>query len=132
MRQKVFIKYLFTISLISGICLLYLNALEAFKEAALFNWGIWLFFILLTTAIYSVGKKLSASKDINAYTRMIFSFMVLKMFLCIIFVLAFYKLQNPSKKTFLIPFFLIYLTFTSFEVIIMSRLGKNKVDNGIQ
>lgn len=132
MKQKVFLKNLLLVSLISGICLLFLNGLDAFSEAAAFNWGIWLFFVLFTTAIFYFGKQSAASKDINAYTRMIFSFMALKMFSCIIFVLAYYKLASPEKKTFLIPFFLIYLTFTTFEVILMSRLGKNNADNGIK
>lgn len=115
-----------------AIFLLGLNSLSAMQAYAGFGWLVLLFFILLTMGLFFAGRKLSMSRDINAYTRMILLFLGLKMFLCIMLVLTYYNLAKPEGKTFLLPFFLIYLTFTIFEVIITSRLGRNNANNGIK
>ncbi len=125
MTLKSFLSSLGIISISTAVILYFLNTMTVFEESAAFTWGVLLFFIALSIGIYFSGKNLSTSKDQNAYTRMILGFMMLKMMLCILMVLAYYKLANPTGKTFIIPFFFIYITYTVFEVVLMSRLGRN-------
>jgi hypothetical protein len=51
--------------------------------------------------------------------------MITKMFLCILLVAIYSKVQQPTNNYFLIPFFSIYIIYTIFEVHLMTIIGKN-------
>ena len=85
-----------------------------------------LFFASLTAGIYFPSAKASLSKDKNAFTRLVMLFTFVKMFLTAGLIIGYHQVFQPTDNFFLIPFFLIYIVFTSFETVFMSKLGKVK------
>lgn len=127
MKQSKFFGILISISTVLAAFFLWLNRFPQFSVSQYFTWGILAFFILLTLAIYYVGKQLAVSNDKYAYNRLILLVVMTKMMLCVLFVVVYIKEMEPTNKFFLIPFFLIYFVYTIFEVVIMTKLGHTKL-----
>ena len=84
------------------------------------------FFVLLSIFMYFLGIKAAVSKDKNAFTRLIILITFVKMLLTVILVIVYQRVIKPEGIGFVIPFFLVYIVYTAFEVIFLSKLGKIK------
>jgi hypothetical protein len=76
--------------------------------------------------IWHVGQNAALSDNKNIFTSLILGFIFGKMFLCVIFVLIYSKTVLPETKYFLVPFFIIYLAYTVFETMILTKLARLK------
>jgi len=83
-------------------------------------------FTLVAIFLFNIGAKTALSKDKNAFTRVIMSSTFIKMFLALIIVVVYHYYEKPEGAFFVIPFFVIYFTFTIFETRFLSKLGKIK------
>lgn len=50
-----------------------------------------------------------------------------KLVCCVVIVLVYDRAFKPENKAYLIPFFVIYLAYTVFEVIMLTKANK-KID----
>ena len=82
------------------------------------------FFFLLSLAMFFTSAKAAVSKDKNSFTRLIMVFTMVKLFLTVIIVVLYQRLAKPENVIFILPFFIIYIAFTVFETIFMTKLGK--------
>lgn len=76
--------------------------------------------------MFLLAIKAAVSKDKNAFTSLIIGFTFAKLLLTVALVLVYKKIANPEGALFLVPFFLIYIVFTIFETVFMTKLGKIK------
>ena len=76
--------------------------------------------------MFLIAAKAAVSKDKNAFTRLIMIFTMSKMLLTIILIVAYKKIVDPENTFFVFPFFGIYIAYTVFETIFMTKLGKVK------
>lgn len=106
--------------------LLFLHIFEPFASFKIISLVTLGFFLLISVALYFMAAKAALSPDKNAFTRLIMSFTFGKMLLTIVLIIAFHKILKPDSLYYLIPFFFIYIVFTVFETIFMTRLGKIK------
>ena len=81
-------------------------------------------FTLLSTGVYFMAAKAAISKDKNAFTRLIMGLTFAKLILTLILVIAYQRLAHPGSLFFIIPFFLIYMAYTIFETMYLTKLGK--------
>lgn len=84
------------------------------------------FFILLSILIYFLATKAAQSNNLNAFTHLIMYNLMLKLFFSVIIVAFYYYLVKPSERLFIVPFVIIYLIFTIFEAIFLSRQARQK------
>jgi hypothetical protein len=84
------------------------------------------FFVFLSAGMYFPAAKAAISKDKNAFTRLIMMFTFGKLLLTVVLVIGYQKLSRPPDNFFLLPFFLVYIAFTIFETIFLTKLGKIK------
>ena len=122
-------RFFFQLSLITAgvlLILLFLHIFQPFAPFKIISLVTLSFFVLLSVAMYLLAAKAALSKDKNAFTRLIMVFTFGKMLLTVALIIAFQKLLKPDSTYYLIPFFFIYIVFTVFETIFMSRLGKIK------
>ena len=82
------------------------------------------FFVLLSIFVYQLSKRMAKSQDLNAFTRLIMYNMMIKLFMSIFIVLIYYKVVEPSERLFILPFIIIYLIFTIFEAIFLSKQAR--------
>lgn len=124
MTEKAFYTQLFYVTLISiGLlipCYLFLP-IRPFMSLGII--GL-VFFVLLAIFVFKLSLKVAESKDLNAFTRLIMYNLMIKLFMSIFIVLIYYKVVEPTERLFILPFIVIYLIFTIFEAMFLSRQAR--------
>ncbi|MEM7575742.1 MAG: hypothetical protein AAF433_22755 [Bacteroidota bacterium] len=91
-------------------------------------------FILLSLAMYYLGDRTAKATNRHLFTSVTMGFTFLKMMASAGLILVYALLFEPADKLFVLPFFLIYLLYSAFELIFMIKLarqpGNNKVGEG--
>ncbi|MEM6723589.1 MAG: hypothetical protein AAF598_06095 [Bacteroidota bacterium] len=90
-----------------------------------FGWVTWLVFTVISYLMYLLGKRSVSSNQKGAFINMSMFFNGLKIGVSIILVLCYLRLFKPASQLFLIPFFLVYVLFTIFEIYFLSKLAKS-------
>lgn len=85
--------------------------------------GIFILLALLSIGIFWVGKRTAAAKNKFLFGNAFMGLTMVKLFLCGGVAAAYILLGAPENKLFIIPFFLIYLSFTLLEVVALVRLA---------
>jgi hypothetical protein len=80
--------------------------------------------VLLSIFVFKLSLKVAESKDLNAFTRLIMYNLMIKLFMSIFIVLIYYKVVEPTERLFILPFIVIYLIFTIFEAMFLSRQAR--------
>lgn len=126
MSKSQFFKSLITITFSLAIIIFLLAIIPLFQGHQIFSWVCLGFFLFFTIGVYFLANKAAHSPNLNDLTSVIVGVIFLKMVFIIIIVLIYKKTMNPDSPWFLVPFFLIYLVFTIFEVYFMTKLAKTK------
>ncbi|NNF34416.1 MAG: hypothetical protein HKN68_09930 [Saprospiraceae bacterium] len=124
MTERAFYTQLFYVTLVSiGLlipCYLFLP-IRPFMSLGII--GL-VFFVLLSIFVFKLSLKVAESKDLNAFTRLIMYNLMIKLFMSIFIVLIYYKVVEPTERLFILPFIVIYLIFTIFEAMFLSRQAR--------
>lgn len=83
-------------------------------------------FVGLSAALYELGIRAVESSNKNNFINVVMISVFLKMMLSLIMLFVYTKTVKPESKGFLIPFFIIYLVFTSLEIWALIRVGRTK------
>ncbi len=126
MENKSFFIQLSLVVLITSILLFVCyHLLPIMDHLALGIAGL-IFFILLSILIFFLATKAAKSTNLNAFTHLIMYNLMIKLFFSIIIVAVYYYLVKPAERLFIVPFVIIYLNFTIFEAIFLSRQARQK------
>jgi putative Ca2+/H+ antiporter (TMEM165/GDT1 family) len=88
------------------------------------NWVVSSLFILFSIVLF-VGAKLAApSENKSMFTGIVFGSIFSKIFLSVLILWVYKKVQNPSDSWFVAVFLIHYLVYTIFEVWFLLRLAK--------
>jgi len=126
MTKRSFYNQLTGLSLGVATLLIFLSFVPLFQVDISVSWVSLLFFILFTIAVFYVSEGAALSANPHTFTTVIMGVVIGKMFSSILIILLYIKLMNPESRYFLIPFFIIYFSFTIFELHFMTKLGKIK------
>lgn len=81
-------------------------------------------FSLFSLLTYLTSKKLEQSENRSSLLSLTFSNMLLKILLTAVVILIYYKFGQPESGLFVIPFIIIYIGFTVFEVYLFNSQVK--------
>lgn len=128
-----FYKYLLSLSLGLALLVFLSSFTTTFEEHQIFSWASLVFFISFTIGVYLLAERAAQSPNLSTFSSVILGVIFVKMLFIILIVLIYKKAVNPSSAWFLLPFFVIYLGFTIFEVYFMGKLGQVKPNkNNVQ
>ena len=96
------------------------------KNNANIAWWSLTLFIAISWLMYVLGKRAANSPDKYFFNNVIIGSMLFKMIFSVAILLIYKKTFHPEGKTFLIPFFIAYFTFTIFETYFMTQLTERK------
>lgn len=85
--------------------------------------GAILMFIVISLAMFYVGKHTAAAENKFAFTNALMGLTMLKLVLCGGIILTYVFLGAPENKLFVIPFFTSYLLYTALEVFFLVKLA---------
>ena len=114
---------LVTTVLVSGINYSVIEALslEDHNAVSLLGMG---FFILLCIGVYWLAKRASQSSNKYAFVRLVMINMMIKMFVSVIIIVAYTRLVEIDTNLFVLPFFIAYVLYTTFETYFLYQLSK--------
>ncbi|RLD21969.1 MAG: hypothetical protein DRI69_02585 [Bacteroidetes bacterium] len=73
---------------------------------------------------YFLGKRVAMSGARYVFIRMTIMLIFVKMFIGVGLVVYHVRIVLPENKLFIIPFLIIYLIFTIFEIYVLEKLGR--------
>jgi hypothetical protein len=105
--------------------------LQSFQN---FTWFSLLFFFLVTLITGYIGFR-SFEKTAHGFVSSVNGMMMIKLFLCIIFIIAYVVIAKPKTVVFISSFFFLYLIYTVFEIreliLAQKMLQKQKQDGNL-
>ncbi len=119
-----FFRQLGILGFIIALLLLALHQRPVFKAHEWLSWLSLAFFVGLSLLMYYFGQRAARSANKHTFTNVVLGFVIGKLFLSVMIIVLYNKLMQPEDKFFLVPFFLIYFSFTIFETYFMMQLGK--------
>ena len=119
-----FYRDLAMLSALGLLLTLVLNQLDLFQSAAKLSLLSLGFFILLTWIIFLLGKRAVVSRNPNSLTQVILGIFMLKLVSCAAIVVGYKRLADPPDNWFVVPFLLLYVLFTTFEVRLFNQLNR--------
>ena len=111
-----------TLGLLAGLQA-WVPKLEAFSTFTIISVAV---FSAVVGLAYVVGSRVARSNSKGRFVQLIMFLVLIKMMICILLVVFHVKLNEPSNKLFVLPFLLVYLIFTIFEVITLEKLARLK------
>lgn len=126
MNRRKFSFQLLALTILLTTGMMALQMLPSFSDFVgfyLFTIG---FFFSLSLLMFFSSAKAAVSKDKNAFTRLIMVFTMVKLFLTIAIIITYKIWIKPEGVLFVLPFFIIYIAYTVFETLFMTKLGKVK------
>ncbi|MFK8102998.1 MAG: hypothetical protein AB8G15_10755 [Saprospiraceae bacterium] len=119
-----FFTQLSIISLIVAAILFGLHTLPKIGVHQLFSWTSLGLFVVLSIVMYFTGKYAALSDNKNDFTLLMMGFIIGKLILCGMIILGYNSVFEPSSNLFLIPFLVVYLFFTPYELYFLIKLGR--------
>ena len=126
MRAQTFYKQLGVITILSAIAIYFVHQIPILTPYSLLSYLSMGLFVGLCILMFYVGRKAALSENKNNFTNAFLIFLMLKLFSCAILVIVYFKVVEPASKLFVLPFFGLYVIYTTFEVIFLSKLGRLK------
>lgn len=102
------------------------QVLPGFAEHSKFALVSILIFAAVCVGLFFAGKKSAVSEQKFAFNNLVLSSVFGKMVLAIALLFMYRSIAAPSNNHFVLIFLLIYVVFTVFEVIFMSKLARLK------
>ncbi|MEM9835522.1 MAG: hypothetical protein AAF828_03415 [Bacteroidota bacterium] len=81
-------------------------------------------FFLLSVLVFFLGRRTARSDNKFAFNNLVMGVTISKMFLSGGVIAAYALLAKPTDKIFVLPFFLIYLLFTAYEVYVLMKMAR--------
>lgn len=133
MQARQFLMILCIISVITVIVFLIVHQfIPALQTHASFAYVTISMFVLFCLVAFVLSKKAIKSANKYRFIHILLMIIMGKMFLSLVMVLAYVKLFNPLDKLFVIPFFLIYLVYTAFEIYFLEKVAKEDEQHDLQ
>jgi hypothetical protein len=126
MSEKTYITYFLTLLILTALILICFQYIETLSRYSSLSWISLILFSAFSLFFYFGGKKTINSQDIHLFSKFFLSATVIKMLTSLTVILLYIFIVKPKDKLFIIPFFLVYLLFTIFEVYFMSKVGSKK------
>ncbi|MBX2814771.1 MAG: hypothetical protein KTR24_02195 [Saprospiraceae bacterium] len=111
------------ITLSGAVLILLLNQFPGLSRHQGLSWGSLAFFTLLTIAIYLIGSRAAHSSNPNSLTQLILAAVMIKLVSCAAIIIAYQELAKPNGNLFVIPFLVLYVVYTVYEVVLLNRLN---------
>jgi hypothetical protein len=84
-------------------------------------------FVSLSIGIYYLGVQAINSANKYSFNNLVVINMILKMIVSVLIILIYKQINEVESRGFIIPFLVIYLSYTIFETYFLTKLAKQSV-----
>lgn len=124
MESSAFYKSLSLVTIILMVILLAISYLPPFKGILAISFVSLAFFIALSIIVFYLGNAAAKSPNKNRLTQLIMILVFVKLFCCLFIIIIYDRLFEPRTNFYVLPFILIYIVFTVFEVNMLSKANR--------
>jgi hypothetical protein len=124
MTPKKFYIQLTILSSIVALLLTLLNSYNLISSHLSLSWISWGFFILFSVGLFYASAKSAKSENKNLFGQIFLLSIFFKMLFCATMLIAYMLVTEPKTAYFALPFLLVYLVFTIYEVYFVTKLAK--------
>jgi hypothetical protein len=129
MTWKQFLYQLILVSLGAAAILFGIHFIPAMRPYDDFSIYCILFFVIFCQFIFLLGKIAVSSNNVNLFNFLIMALMFFKIIFSIAFIFIYKQNKEPETAFYIIPFLIVYIIYTIFEVYFMSKVGYKKPSN---
>lgn len=116
----------------TGLALFLLNNLPLFQTYQdLSLWSV-ILFVVISIVMFYIGRWGVEHSNKNIFTTLLFGFVAAKMFLSVVLLLVYHLFMEPANQFFILPFFLVYIVYTIFECVYLTKLNEGNSYAAIQ
>ncbi len=126
MTLRSFVSQLAALAVGVALLLILLHQLPQLGNNQSFSWISLSAFVVLSILMFVLGKWSAGDRNKSLFISMSILLGGSKMLLSVLLVIVYSKLMQPTSRAFVIPFFLVYLSFTIFETYFMMKLAQEK------
>lgn len=127
MKSSVFFKWLILLTLLLTILIFVLSFIHIFKDSLAISLSSIIFFVSLSIVVFYLGNAAARSANKNRLTQLIMILVFFKLFSCLLIIIIYDRFFHPANNYYVLPFFLIYILYTVFEVIMLTKANKLSV-----
>lgn len=124
MQARKFLLELSLTTIATAIIVVVFNQWPVFAASSTFSWISLFFFVSLTILIFIVGNRAIRQKNVNALSQLVLGLVFVKLLACLMMIFLYKKFSTPSDHLFALPFLVIYLIYTIYEVVLLSRQNR--------
>ena len=124
MKRKDFVIRLSALTVILLIGIWYVHGIGEVGKYTDFSIYTVFAFVGFSILMYYLGLKAAKSENKYMFNNLIMGNMLMKMIFCIVLILAYKAVYEVESRAFVIPFLVIYLSFTIFETYFLTKLAK--------
>ena len=124
MESSAFFKRLTLVTILLALCILAFSFIPIFEGILPISFASLIFFVLLSIAVFYLGNAAARSSNKNRLTQLIMILVFVKLFSCLLIIIIYDRVFQPASNYYVIPFFMIYIVFTIFEVGMLTKANK--------
>ncbi len=133
MQTRRFLTLLVGLTLI--VILLMAGVLFLFPDLGVhtgFSYSTIVIFFVFSLGAFLMGKAAVKSTNKYRFIQVLLLVIMGKIMISLLAILAYMKLTEPPDKRFVLPFILIYLIYTVFEVYYLEKVAKEEPEDAVQ
>jgi hypothetical protein len=88
------------------------------------GWISLILFMNITFLMFILGQKTINSPNKMLFSNVSMGFVLFKMLFSLMIVIAYKKITHPTSNLFIVPFFIVYITFTILETYLMIKITR--------
>ena len=115
-----FLSYIFVLSTFLSVILWVIHSLDKYKPYQNLSFFSLFFFLIFNVILFLRASYFSKYSMEKEYLQMIYFNFLLKLVFVIGIPIGYHVLFSPPTPDFIVPYILIYIAFTAFEVWILS------------
>ena len=127
MKSSVFFRWLIILTLLLTTLIFVLSFIHIFKDSLAISLSSIVFFVSLSIVVFYLGNAAARSTNKNRLTQLIMILVFFKLFSCLLIIMIYDRFFHPPNNYYVLPFFLIYILYTVFEVIMLTKANKLSV-----
>ena len=124
METKKFYIQLGVLALLVALAILPMHQHALIHDYQSFSWMSWIFFVFFSIGVFTACSKAAKSENKNLFGQIFLLSIIFKLMICGLLVIGYVLLIKPSSIHFILPFLLIYVAFTVYEVYFVTKLAK--------
>jgi hypothetical protein len=125
MQQNSFYKQLLIIFLaLTSIQYLISYTIPELSQFQNLFWICQFFFVALSILSFYGGKYFVHQKSKNTFSTFLMGLIMFRLLCSVAIIIGYFNIVKPTSKLFLLPFFVVYLVYSIYEVYFLSKIGR--------